>query len=99
MQTSCPIDRIIAFAPIQTSGAFHATTRTDSAELEHAVEDGTIIANVIFALLFLIRLHVVWGDLLEEVDVLVCMELGHLMARRRLGSLWGVNRYSVDSSA
>ena len=87
MKTSSPIDCDVAFATIQTRSTLHATTRANTTELEESVEYRTIITNVIFSLLFGERVHVVWCDLLEEVDVLICMELGHLMTSSRFGAL------------
>jgi hypothetical protein len=87
MKTSSPIDCYVAFATIETGSTLHASTRANTAELEESIEDRTIITNVIFALLLSERVHVVGRDLLKEVDVLVGVELSHLMACGRLGAL------------
>ena len=87
MKTSSPIDCDVAFATVQTRSTLHATTRADTTELEESVEYRTIITNVVFPLLLGERVHVVWCYLLEKVDVLVGMKLGHLMTGSRFGPL------------
>jgi len=62
MEPTSPIDCNIAFSTVQSCSTLHTTTSTDTAKLEKAVEDRTIIADVEAALLFLEVLHVVWGD-------------------------------------
>jgi hypothetical protein len=87
MKTSSPIDCDVAFATVQTRCTLHATTRADTTELEESVKDRTIITNIVFPLLLGERVHIVGCDLLKEVDVLVGMELGHLMTGGRFGAL------------
>jgi len=79
MQTASPVDSNIAFAAVQPRRTLHTATSADTAELEQTVEDRTVVADVVFALLFAEVVHVVWGDALQEVDVLVGVELGHLV--------------------
>lgn len=79
MKSTSPVDCDVAFASVEARSALHAATGGDTTELEEAIEDGTIIADVEFALLFHEGVHVVWRDLLEKVDILVCMKLGHFM--------------------
>lgn len=87
MQAACPIDRDLALFPVQSCSALHAATRTDTTELEQAVEDWTVVSDVVFALLFAVVLHIVGSDLLEEIHIVVGMELGHLVLCRRFGTL------------
>jgi hypothetical protein len=84
MQTASPVDSDVALAAVQSCSAFHAASSADSAELEQAVEDGTVVANIVFALLFAEVVHVVWGDALQEIDVFVGVELGHFVLGCRL---------------
>jgi hypothetical protein len=79
MQTTSPVHSNIAFAAVQPRRALHAAASADTTEFEQTVEDGTVVADVVFALLFAEVVHVVWGDALQKVDVLVCVELGHLV--------------------
>jgi hypothetical protein len=87
VKASGPVDSSVALVTIETGGTLHATTSADSTEIEEAVEDRAVIANVEFALLLLVGIHIVRRDLLEEVDVLVGMELGHLALGSRFGTL------------
>ena len=52
MKTASPIDCNVALLAVQTGGTLHATTSADTAELEQAIEHGTIISDIVFALLF-----------------------------------------------
>jgi hypothetical protein len=79
MQTASPVDSNVAFAAVQPCGALHATSSADATELEQAVEDRAIVANVILALLFAEVVHVVGCDALQEIDIFVGVELGHLV--------------------
>lgn len=80
MKSTGPVDGDIAFAPVQAGCPLHTTTSTDAAEVKKSIEDWTIIADVVFSLLFGEVVHIVRCDLLEEVDVLIRVELGHFMA-------------------
>jgi hypothetical protein len=79
VKTSSPVDGDVAFTTVQSGGTFHATTSADTAELEKSVKNRTIITHIIFSLLFCERVHVIRSNLLQEIDVLVSMELGHLV--------------------
>ena len=79
MQTTGPVHSNVALAAVQPRRALHAAASADTAELEQSVKDGTVVADVVFALLFAEVVHVVWGDALQEIDVLVGVELGHLV--------------------
>jgi hypothetical protein len=87
MKTAGPVHRNVALAAIKTCSTFHTTTSTDSAKFEQAIEDRTIIPHIKLALLFCKVVHIVRGNLLKEIDILVGVELGHLMLRRRFGAL------------
>jgi len=80
MKSSGPVDGDVAFAPVETSCPLHTTTSADAAEVKQSVEDWTVITNVVFPLFLGEVVHIVRCDLLKEVDILVCMELGHFMA-------------------
>ena len=79
MESTSPVDRDVAFASVEARSALHAATGGDTAELEEAIKDGTIVADIELALLFHEGVHIVGGDLLEKVDILVRMKLGHFM--------------------
>lgn len=87
MKTSSPVDSYIALLSIESSSAFHTAACTNAAELEEAVENRTIITDIELRLLPLEVIHILGANLLKEVDVLVCVELGHLESRRRFRSL------------
>ena len=78
VQSTGPVDSNVAFVAAETSGTLHASASADAAELEKAVENRTIISDIVFSLLLRERLHVLGGHLLEKVDVLVGVELRHL---------------------
>jgi hypothetical protein len=79
MQSTSPVDCDIAFPSVQTRRPLHGASRADTAELEQAVKDRTIISDIVFALLFGEVVHVVWGDFVQELDVLVGVELRHFV--------------------
>lgn len=78
MQASSVIDCNVAFFSIQTRCTLHTASSTDRAELEEAVKDRTVITNVELSLLLPVVVHVVWRHSVQEVDVLIGVELGHL---------------------
>jgi len=80
MKTSSPVDGDIAFAPVEASCALHTATSADAAEIKQPVEDWTVITNIVFSLLLGEVVHVVRSDLLEEINILIRVELGHFMA-------------------
>lgn len=85
MQSTSPVDCNVTLLTVQASSALHGTSCTDSTKLEKAVENGTIITDIVLSLLSHVAVHVIGGNSSEEVDVLVGMELGHLVDNRRLG--------------
>ena len=91
MQTTGPIDCDIALPSVQTRRAFHCATRADTAELEETVKHGAVITDVVLALLPRELVHVVGGDLVQEFDVFVRVELGHLVLGGWFRALWDVS--------
>ena len=91
MEAASPVHGDIAFTAIETRSALHTPASTDSAEFEQAVEHWAVIPHIEASLFLLVRLHIVWRHLLQEIDVLVRMELSHFEVRRRLGTLEAVS--------
>lgn len=87
METASPVDGDVAFPAVQPCGALHAASSTDTAELEQTVKDRTVVADVVLSLLLAKVVHVVWSDALQEIDVLVGVELGHLVLGSWLGAV------------
>lgn len=87
VKTTGPVDGNVALLPVQSRSSFHAATGADAAELEQPIKDRTVVADVVFPLLAHVAVHVIRGDLLEEVDVVVGMELGHFASGRGFGAL------------
>jgi hypothetical protein len=87
MQAAGPVDGDVALAAVQTRCALHGAAGADAAELEQAVEHGTVVADVVLALLLGVLVHVVRGDLVQKVDVLVRVKLRHLVFGGRLCAL------------
>lgn len=87
VQATCPVYSNIALLAIESCGSFHGTASADPAELKETVKDGTVITDIVLPLLAHEIVHVVRCDLLEEVDVLVGVELGHLGENARLCTL------------
>ncbi len=87
MKSTSPVDCDIAFATVETSSTLHASTSTNTTELEESVKDRAIVTNIVLPLLLCERVHVVWCHFLEEVDVLVSVELGHFMTGGGFGAL------------
>lgn len=97
MESTSPVDCDVAFASVEARSALHAPTSRDTTELEEAIKDGAIVADVEFALLFHEGVHIVWRDLLEKVDILVGMKLGHFMLCSWFGSLNAhISKYKSD---
>lgn len=87
MQTASPVDSNVALFAIQPRSALHAATSADAAELEETVKDRAVVPDIVLVLLFLVIVHVVGGDLLQELDILVRMKLSHLILGRRFSAL------------
>lgn len=102
MQATSPVNCDVALLAVEAGGALHAASSADAAELEEAVKYGTVISDVVFALLLLVGVHVVGGDFLQEIDVLVRVELGHFTSSGRLRALqlasqWLSQCFRVDA--
>jgi len=101
MQATGPVHCYITLASVESCGTLHTATCTYAAELEQSIEDGTVITDIVFALLFLETVHVIWRHLVQEVDVLVSVKLGHLKLGCWFGALSrtlaeAVNRYRKE---
>src|ERR1700678_2069055 len=66
VKASSPVDGDLALLAVETGGALHAAASADGAELEEAVKDRAIIADIVLVLLSGVGLHVVRRDLLQE---------------------------------
>jgi len=78
MQAARPVDGNVALLAVESRSALHRAAGADAAELEEAVEDGTVVADIVFSLLAHVGVHIVRRHLGQEVDVLVRVELRHL---------------------
>jgi hypothetical protein len=87
MQATRPVDCDIALSSVQTRRAFHCATRADTAELEQPIEHRAVVSDVVLALLLREVVHVVRGDFVEKVNVLVGVELRHFVLGGRFGAL------------
>jgi hypothetical protein len=87
MKSTGPVDGNVAFLPVEARGTLHTTACADTTELEQTIEYGTVITDVVLSLLPHIAIHVVGRDLLEEIDVVIGVELGHFASSRWLGAL------------
>src|SRR5437763_16851784 len=97
MKTSCPIYGDIALAAVEPSRTLHAASTGDAAEFEQAIKHGAIVADVILGLLFLKAIHIIWRDLVQEIDVVVRMKLAHLFPSGRFRSLQESNALAAPS--
>ena len=77
MQTARPVHCYVAFPTIEPCCTFHTATSADTAELEQAIEDRTVVSNIKSPLFFLVQVHVIRRNFLEKFDVFISMELGH----------------------
>ncbi len=87
VETTRPIHGNVTFVAVESRSTLHAATGADPTELEEAVENGAVVADVVLALLTHVGIHVVGRHLLEEVDVLVRVKLGHFCEDGRLRAL------------
>lgn len=79
METAGPVDSNIAFVAVQSRSTLHTTSCANSTEFEKAVEDRTIVSNIVPTLFFGEVIHVVRCHLGQEVDIFIGVELGHLI--------------------
>lgn len=77
MKTTSPVYRNVALLAVQSGSTFHASASADTTKLKQPVENRAIVSDVVFALFFLEGVHVIGGNLLQEVDVFVRMKLRH----------------------
>lgn len=94
MKPTSPIDGNVALLSVETGSALHRAASADATELEQTIKDRTVVTDVVLRLLSLVGLHVVGRNPSEELDILVGMELGHLVDNCRLRSLQGVGSIS-----
>ena len=52
-------------------------------------EDWTVVTHVVSVLFLREAIHIVWRDLEQEINVFICVELGHLVFRSRFRTLIG----------
>jgi len=78
VKTTSPIDRNVAFFPIETRSSLHAATSTDTAKLEESIKHRAVVADIVLALFAHEAIHIVWSHLLKKLNVLVRMKLRHL---------------------
>jgi len=88
VQTTSPIHSHVAFTPVQSCSTLHAATCADAAEFEKAIEHRTVVPYIEPTLLFLVCLHIIWGDFVEEINVFICVELRHLELAGGFRTLW-----------
>lgn len=80
MKTSGPVDGNVALLSVESGSSLHTSTGADATELEEPIKHRAIIADVVFALFTHVAVHVVRGDFLKEIDVVVRVELCHFAA-------------------
>jgi hypothetical protein len=98
MKSTGPIDSNVAFLTVEPGCTLHGAASTDTAELEQAIKHGAVVAHVVFSLFPHVVVHIVRGHLLEKVDVLVGVKLGHLGKDCRLRALVTRDRLAMDST-
>lgn len=87
MKATGPIYGNVAFLTIEPGCSFHTSTSADATEFKKAVEDRTVVAYVEATLLFRMVLHIVGGNLLQEIDIFVGVKLGHFVVGGRFCAL------------
>ena len=87
MQATSPIHSHVTLPAVQPRGAFHTPTRTDATKLEQAIEHRAVVTHVILPLLLGEVVHVIGRHPLQEIDVLVGVELRHLVLGGGLGAV------------
>lgn len=79
MKAASPVDRDVALLTVEARCALHRATSTDTAKFKKTIEHRTVVADVVLGLLARVAVHVVGRDPPEKVNVLVGVELGHLV--------------------
>lgn len=87
VKTTGPVNGNVTLVAVEPSGTLHTTTRADTAKLEEPIENGTIVSDIVLALLLREGVHIVRCNLRKEVDILIRVELGHFIFRGRLRPL------------
>lgn len=87
VKTTGPVDCNVALLAVESCGTFHGSTSADTTEFEQTIEDRTIITDVILGLLTHVAVHVVGRDPPKKLNILVGVELCHLVDNRRLRTL------------
>lgn len=59
MKTTGPVDGDVALIAVQACRTFHATTGANPAELKETIEDRAVITDVVLALFFRERVHII----------------------------------------
>lgn len=87
VQATSPIYGNVAFLAIESCSAFHRPTGANATEFEKAVKHRTVISDVVLSLLSHVAVHVVRCDPPKKLNVLVGVELCHLVDNRGLRAL------------
>lgn len=87
VQATRPVNGDITFIAVEPRSTLHTTAGADPAEFEQTVKNRAVITHVVFALLLREVIHVVGSNFRQKVNVLVRVELGHLVFGRRFGTL------------
>jgi hypothetical protein len=82
VQAPRPVDDGVRLLVVELDRAAHGPAGVDLAEVEEAVEDGAILGAVEALELPHVLVLVIGGDEAEELDVLVAVELGHVLGGR-----------------
>lgn len=99
MKTTSPIDGDVALSAVQSSRSLHTSTTGDTAELKESIKHRTIISNVILSLLLGELIHIVGSNFGQEINVLVRVELTHLLLCCRFCTLAQGQRGAAEQSA
>lgn len=77
VQTPCPINDDVRLVFVEARGSSDRSAGVELAEFKDPVKDGTIFADIESLKLSVIVLHVVGGDLFQEVNIVVRVEARH----------------------
>ena len=86
VQSAGPVYHRVRLLVVETNGAADRAARVDLAKVEQTVKDGAILRAVEALQLAHVLVLVVGGDETEELDVLVAVELGHVLRRGERGA-------------
>lgn len=99
MKSTGPVDSDVTFLAVQAGRALHGATGANSTELEETIKDRAVISDIVLGLLALVLVHVVGRDFAQEVNVLVGVELCHLVDNgrfRALSSIFGISNCDLQ---